>query len=289
MAVETRFGVGAGVLGLSIAFASLGAWATVIEPERLVVRPARISLPEWPAGWEGLRVAAISDIHAGSPHVGYAQLEHLVSTTNEQRPDLVVLLGDYVCRRTPQEGVEKPENLAATLSALRAPLGVVAVLGNHDWWLDGERMRRAFEGAGIRVLDNEALRLDRGGEPLWLVGVADALTRIPRVEYALRTVPPEDPVVLLTHNPDLFDHEVPDRVVLTLAGHTHGGQVRLPFIGSPIVPSAFGQRYVEGVVVEGRRTLFVTPGIGTSVLPIRLGVPPEVSLLTLGASGTESR
>ena len=99
MAVETRYSVGAGFLGLSIAFASLGAWATVIEPERLVVRPVRIPLSDWPAGWEGLRVAAIADIHAGSPHVGYAQLEHLVRTTNEERPDLVVLLGDYVCHR----------------------------------------------------------------------------------------------------------------------------------------------------------------------------------------------
>ncbi len=229
MAVETRFRVGTGVLGLSIALASLGAWATVIEPERLVVRPVRIPLPAWPKGWEGLRVAAIADIHAGSPHVGSAQLEHLVRTANEQRPDLVVLLGD--------------------------------------------------------VLDNEALRLDRAGQPLWLVGIADALTGNPRIDVALGKVPAGDPVVLLTHNPDLFDHEVPERVVLTLAGHTHGGQVRLPLIGAPIVPSAFGQRYAEGIVVEGKRTLFVTPGIGTSVLPIRLGVPPEISLLSLVADG----
>lgn len=289
MAVDARYRVGTGVLGLSIAFASLGAWATVIEPERLVVRPVTIPLAGWPARWEGLRVAAIADVHAGSPHVGYAQLEHLVRTANEHRPDLVVLLGDYVCRRTPQEGVEKPENVAAMLSRLRAPLGVVAVLGNHDQWLDGPRMRRAFEDAGMRVLDNEALRLDRAGQPLWLVGIADALTGNPRIDVALDKVPAGDPVVLLTHNPDLFDHEVPDRVALTLAGHTHGGQVRLPFIGAPVVPSAFGQRYAEGMVVEGKRTLFVTPGIGTSVLPIRLGVPPEISLLTLVAARAEPR
>jgi len=288
MTASARLGIGAGVLAVSVVFASLGAWATVVEPERLVVRPADVPLPRLPRAWDGLRIAAISDIHAGSPHVGYAQLEHLVSTTNEQRPDIVVLLGDYVCRRTPQEGVEKPENVASMLAGLHAPLGVVAVLGNHDWWLDGERMRRAFEDAGLRVLDNEALRLERGGSPLWLVGIADALTRIPRVDWALRSVPAGDAVVLLTHNPDLFDHDVPDRVMLTLAGHTHGGQVRLPFVGAPIVPSAFGQRYAEGLVVEGKRTLFVTPGIGTSVLPIRLGVPPEISLLTLTGRGAGS-
>jgi uncharacterized protein len=289
MAVGTRYWVGTGLLGVSIALASLGACATVIEPEQLVVRAVRIPLPEWPAAWEGLRVAAIADVHAGSPHVGYAQLEHLVRTANEQRPDLVVLLGDYVSHRTPQEGVEKPENVAAKLSELRAPLGVVAVLGNHDWWLDGPRMRRAFEDAGMRVLDNEALRLDRSGQPLWIVGIADLLTGNPRVDLALAKVPPGDPVVALTHNPDLFDHDVPDRVALTLAGHTHGGQVRLPLIGAPFVPSAFGQRYAQGVVVEGRRTLFVSPGIGTSVLPIRFGVPPEISLLTLVASGAALR
>jgi predicted MPP superfamily phosphohydrolase len=281
-------GIPRGVLWLSAALA-VAAWATVIEPERLVVRSATIPLPRWPGAWNGLRIAAVSDVHAGSPHVGYGKLARLTRLTNEQKPDLIVLLGDYVCgRRVQEEGIERPENVAASLSKLRAPLGVVAVLGNHEWWLDGERMRRALEGAGIRVLDNEALRLERDGQPLWLVGIADALTRIPRVQYALAPIPQGDPIVLMTHNPDLFDHEIPERVSLTLAGHTHGGQVWLPFLGAPVVPSAYGQRFVSGLVVERGHSLFVTPGIGTSLVPIRLGVPPEISLLTLVAVGSKA-
>ena len=276
MSVRTTLTSGAGLV-----LAALGAWATIIEPDELFVQPTTIALAEWPAAWRGLRVAAISDVHAGSFYVGYPKLEQLANLTNAAHPDLVVLLGDYVCHRRPREDVEKPDNLARSLARLRAPLGVVAVLGNHDHWMDGRRVRRAFEANGIRVLDNEVLRLDRGGQPLWLAGIADALTGNPRVGATLALVPKGQPVVALTHNPDLFDHEIPDRVLLTLAGHTHGGQVRLPIVGCLIVPSAYGQRYAQGTVVEGRRTLFVTPGVGTSIAPIRFGVPPEISLLTL--------
>jgi len=269
------------IAGGGLVLAALGAWATIIEPDELFVEPTTITLAEWPVAWRGLRVAAISDVHAGSFYVGYEKLEHLADLTNAAHPDLVVLLGDYVCHRRPHGDVEKPDNLARSLARLRAPLGVVAVLGNHDHWMDGRRVRRAFEENGIRVLDNEVLRLERGGQPLWLAGIADALTGNPRVGATLARVPKGQPVVALTHNPDLFDHEIPDRVLLTLAGHTHGGQVRLPIVGCLIVPSAYGQRYVQGTVVEGRRTLFVTPGVGTSIAPIRFGVPPEISLLTL--------
>jgi predicted MPP superfamily phosphohydrolase len=272
------------ILGLGLALAALGAWATVVEPDQLVVRPTTIPLGEWPAAWDGLRIAAIADVHAGSLYVGAEKLDRLSALTNAAHPDLVVLLGDYVSHRRPRAGVESPEAVARRLARLRAPLGVVAVLGNHDNWMDGPGFRRAFEAAGIRVLDNEVLRLERHGQPLWLAGIADALTGNPRVSETLARVPGGEPVVALTHNPDLFDHEIPDRVVLTLAGHTHGGQVRLPFVGCLVVPSAYGQRYVEGTVVEGRQVLFVTPGVGTSIIPVRFGVPPEISLLTLIAT-----
>ena len=156
----------------------------------------------------------------------------------------------------------------------------------------GERVRGALTAAGIRVLENEAVRVGRDGQELWVVGLADLWTRRPDPAGALRAVPDGAPVVVLTHSPDVFP-TIPARVALTLAGHTHGGQVVLPLIGPPIVPSDYGRRYAAGHVVEGGRHLFVTTGIGTSIVPIRLGVPPEIAVLTLvgsdGATASSGR
>jgi uncharacterized protein len=190
------------------------------------------------------------------------------------------LLGDYVIQGVVGGRFIPPEETARALSGLRARHGVVSVLGNHDGWFDGLRVRRAFVEAGLRPLENEAVRLTDGASILWIAGLADLWTGKPDVETALRHVPAGEPVLLLTHNPDVFP-TVPERISLTLAGHTHGGQVALPLLGTPIVPSAYGQRYASGLVEEDGRLLFVTPGIGTSIIPVRFRVPPEVSVLTL--------
>jgi uncharacterized protein len=181
----------------------------------------------------------------------------------------------------------EPERIAESLRGLRAPLGVYAVLGNHDWWFDGPRVTRAFEGVGIRVLENDAARVERNGRSLWLAGLADLWTRKPDVSRALTGVTDDGPVIVFTHNPDLFP-QVPPRAALTLAGHTHGGQVCLPLLGRPVVPSEFGQRYADGHVVEGGRHLFVSSGVGTSIIPVRFRVPPEVVILTLRGDGSSS-
>jgi predicted MPP superfamily phosphohydrolase len=173
------------------------------------------------------------------------------------------------------------------LSELRAPMGVISVLGNHDRAFDASRVLQALRTAGIEDLeDSSAVRAAPGG-PIWIAGVSDLWTSRHDVSRALRAIPDSAaPVLVITHNPDIFP-DIPGRVLLTLAGHTHGGQVRLPLLGAPIVPSVFGQRYAAGLVVEGGRHLFVSSGIGTSGLPIRLGVPPTIFLLTLApASGT---
>jgi predicted MPP superfamily phosphohydrolase len=172
--------------------------------------------------------------------------------------------------------------IAVEMGKLRAPLGTIAVLGNHDWWNDGERITRALRQAGLTVLENEARRIEYGGKSFWVAGVADMWTRKPDIAGSLAQVNSDDPVILITHNPDIFP-DVPPRVSLTLAGHTHGGQVNLPFIGRPIVPSNFGQRYASGHVVEDGRHLFVSDGIGTSIIPVRFRVPPEIVILTLRA------
>jgi len=271
------------VLIASLVAAGVLVWSVFVEPARLVVRPVTVRPSGWPAALDGLRIAVLSDIHAGAPHVGHEKLARIVKVVNDQRPDLVVLLGDFVIHGVLGGRFEAPEATIRALAGLRAPLGVVAVLGNHDWWYDGDRVRKALEEGGIPVLENETVRRERKGAALWLVGLADLWTRTPRITETLTSVPAGEPVILLTHSPDVFP-DVPPHVSLTLAGHTHGGQVRLPLFGAPIVPSRFGQRYAAGLVEEEGRLLFVTPGIGTSIIPVRFGVPPEISLLTLVAA-----
>jgi len=166
------------------------------------------------------------------------------------------------------------------LGALEAPLGVHAVLGNHDYWHDAAEVRGALEAAGIAVYDDASVPLSLEACQFWLTGIDDLWEGAPDIDAALAPVPPGAPTLAFTHNPDLFP-DVPDRVTLTIAGHTHGGQVRLPWLGRPIVPSRFGERFAAGHVVEAGRHLFVSTGLGTSILPVRFRVPPEVSVLTL--------
>ena len=233
---------------------------------------------------EGLE--AIADVHAGAPHMTLDALRGIVVTVNAAHPDLIVLLGDYVIHGIIGGRFIEPEPIATVLGRLSAPLGVLAVTGNHDWWYDGERVRQAFRGAGIPVLENEAAAVGAGGHTVWLVGLADAWTRPVDLDGPLSRVPAGAPVLVLTHNPDVFPM-VPGRVGLTVAGHTHGGQVRLPFLGRPVVPSRFGQRYAAGLVSEQGHSLFVTPGVGTSIVPVRFRVPPAVSLLTLRSAASD--
>ncbi|HKQ52845.1 MAG TPA: metallophosphoesterase [Pyrinomonadaceae bacterium] len=258
----------------------LAAWAFLVEPNRLVFREETILLPNWPAGFENLKVAVLSDLHVGSPYIDTDKLNYIVMRVNAAQPDLVVLLGDYVIQEVAFGKFVEPEVFVQSLKNLRARHGVYAVLGNHDWWYDGRRVRRALEGVGIRVLDDEVARVEQGGEAIWLAGLADAWTNQTNIKGTLAQITDESPVIALTHNPDLFPR-IPPRVVLTLAGHTHGGQVRLPLVGRLKVPSEFGQRYAAGHVVENGRHLFVTTGIGTSIIPVRFMVPPEVVFLTL--------
>lgn len=255
-------------------------WAFFIEPNRLIVRHETIHLERWPSGLSNLKIAVLSDIHAGSAFIDDRKLHLIVERTNQLQPDLVVILGDYITGNGRTSHRVEPEVFAPVLKDLRAPLGVYSVLGNHDWWYNGPRVRRALEANGIKVLENEAIRIDVRGNPLWLVGLADLWTRPQSIDETLVKVPEGEPLIALTHNPDIFP-QVPQRVPLLLAGHTHGGQVRLPLIGTVVQSSRFGDRYVAGHVVENGHHLFVTTGIGTSIVPVRFGVPPEIVLVTL--------
>ncbi|HEX5045771.1 MAG TPA: metallophosphoesterase [Gammaproteobacteria bacterium] len=269
---------------VAVVAAALALWSMWIEPASLRVATYRLGLPHWPAECSGVTVAAISDLHVGSPFNGVGKLERVVEALRTAHPDLVLLGGDYVIDNVLGGRFVSPEISAKKLAEIDAPLGVLAVLGNHDWWLGAGRVRAALEGSGIPVLEDSAVEVRRGPCAFWIAGVGDFREGRHDVAAALRQVPAGAPVVVLTHNPDVFP-DVPDRVSLTVAGHTHGGQVRIPFVGRPIVPSRYGERYAFGSVVEDGRHLFVTPGIGTSIVPIRFLVPPEISLLTLTPAG----
>jgi len=268
---------------LTIVVVAASLWGFVVEPASLQVREYEPRLEKLPAELVGLRVAVLADLHVGSPFNGLDKLREIVEQTNELQPDLVLLAGDYVIQGVRGGRFVAPEDFAPVLGRLQARLGVWAVLGNHDWWLDGPRIRAALEKSGVRVLENEAAVLE---EPtsLWLAGVSDYWEGEPDIDLALKHVPTGAVVIVLTHNPDVFP-EMPDRVALSIAGHTHGGQVRLPLLGRLIVPSRFGERYAAGHVVEEGRNFFVSTGLGTSIIPVRFGVAPEISVLTLRSQG----
>lgn len=288
-------------VGATCGVAAAGsAYALAIEPGfRLEVRHYRPALPVWPVGFR-LRIGVITDLHAGGPHILPHRIEGIVEAMAGLRPDIVVVLGDFnASHRFLTERVP-PARSAAILARLSPPLGVHAVLGNHDWWDDPAAFRardrrnrpeteRALLAAGIPVLENGAVRLFHGGRAFWLAGLGSmwafggGLGRwrgVDDLPAALAALADGAPAILLAHEPDIFPR-VPARIALTLSGHTHGGQVRLP--GIPLqVPSNYGERYAHGHIVEDGRHLIVSAGLGTSGLPVRFGVPPEIVLVELG-------
>lgn len=288
------------LLGSAAALIGSGAYAFGLEPAfRLRIRHYALVPPAWPVGF-GVTIAVLADIHVGEPYMPASRVEEIVEATNALGADLVVLLGDYVAGHrfmTRQVGMAE---IAPILARLRAPLGVFSILGNHDWWDDLTAQRehkgpiiaaRALRDVGIPVLENDVVRLKKGEQPFWVAGLGDQIAfvqapgRYKGVDDLPGTLAKVDdgaPVILLAHEPDIFP-QVPPRVALTLSGHTHGGQVRL-FGYSPLVPSKYGNRYAYGHVVEEGRHLVVSGGLGTSILPVRFGVPPEILLVELGPS-----
>ena len=255
-------------------------WAFLIEPNRLVVHRETITIAKWPRELDGLKIAVLSDIHAGGWLIDEEKLGLIVERTNQLQPELIVILGDYMVGESSTSQTMDPPVFASVLKDFRPTLGVYSVLGNHDWWWDGPRVRRGLEANSIKVLDDEVVEVKARGSSVWLAGLADLWTRPQRIEQTISRIPEGAPVIALTHNPDIFPR-LPQRVQLLLAGHTHGGQIRFPIIGMVVEPSRVGAHYARGHVFEDNHHLFVTTGIGTSILPLRFGVPPEIVLLTL--------
>jgi uncharacterized protein len=265
------------------ALAALARRALWAEPRTLVAAEHELRLPRWPPGLDGLRLALLSDLHAGGPQVDQQAVRRVVERVNATGPDLIAMLGDTIDPTVVGGTRVAPDAVGRELSALRAPLGTVAVLGNHDWANDGRGVLRALREAGLTVLENETATVETRGATLHVAGLADAMARRPDVHATLRDVPADAPVLVLSHNPDVFP-QIPPRVSLTVSGHTHGGQIDLPLLRARAIPSRFGDRYARGHVVEQGRHLFVTSGVGTSRWPVRLRRPPEIVVLVLRAA-----
>jgi predicted MPP superfamily phosphohydrolase len=290
------------------AFGALGVSTAaygVSEPlVRLAVTRYNLSPPQWPADFP-LKIAAIADIHACDPWMSLDHIAAIVDRTNALGADIIVLLGDYVAGHRRVTRFIPAGEWAAVLAGLKAPLGVHAILGNHDWWEDKTvqqnghgviAARRGLEAAGIPVYENDARRLSKDGRPFWLAGLGDQLAYSPMRHFrpmrkvgvddlgaTLAKVTDDAPLILMAHEPDIA-HRVPARVALQLSGHTHGGQVRL-FGWSPVSPS--GQRLSYGHI-RMKCDVVVSGGLGCSILPFRLGVPPEIVMVTLGGEGRQA-
>jgi predicted MPP superfamily phosphohydrolase len=270
------------LLGWAMLVAGFVVGYALLEARRdPVVRRAAVALSGWPAGARPVRVALLSDLHMRGLSMDGARLRRIVGQVNALHPDLVLIAGDFIQGRAADGAARQAPDLVAPLAALRAPLGVVAVPGNHDHWTGMPALRAALARAHVTLLENGAVA--RG--PLAVAGFDDQYTRhaaIGRTMAALAPLP--GAVVAFTHSPDLAP-DLPGSVTLLLAGHTHCGQVVLPFWGPVVSVTRYGNRYLCGLVREGSRTVIVTAGLGTSDAPFRLGAPPDLWLVTLGPEG----
>ncbi|HEY0404953.1 MAG TPA: metallophosphoesterase [Pyrinomonadaceae bacterium] len=252
---------------------SQAARAALAEPYRLSVERQTIRLQRLPRSLDGLRIVQLSDIHH-SPFTGSAQVRHAVETANSLAPDIIALTGDYVSHER-----EYAAPCAEMLGHLRARYGVYAVLGNHDHWTDAPLITDLFRAEGIRVLINEGMRFEQRGAAFWLAGVDDTMVGLEDLPLALSGARADELKLLLAHNPIILRRAARAGVDLVLSGHTHGGQVA--WRSERSASGRPRRRLLRGLGSRAATQIYVTRGLGTSVLPIRYGCPPEVSLLEL--------
>lgn len=267
--------------GFSCAFGTAAYSFLETELERVVRTP--LHLPNLPAAFAGTTIAFLSDLHH-SQVVPRAYLERVVARTNALQPDFILLGGDYVTagrKYRPLQGHRYIDPCFDILKNLRARTAIFGVTGNHDSWAGLDHIHAGMLRAGIFDLTNRGFWLEKNGARLRLGGVGDFATQHQNLPAALAEATTDDAVLLLTHNPDFAEYIRDPRVGHVLSGHTHGGQIVLPFLGAPLVPSGFGQKYRYGLVQAPHTKIYVTSGVGVLPFPFRLNCPPEIALLTL--------
>jgi predicted MPP superfamily phosphohydrolase len=267
---------GLGLVGGAGLGISYGFW----EAAHLRVTRQTVPVLNLPAAFVGKTIAVVADLHHG-PYVSLDFIRQAVQLTNSLEPDLIALVGDYAHNGTFTD-VELAPCLEA-LSALRAPLGVYAVPGNHDMQRGGQVYRDEIARTPLTDLTNRNRRLSLGSDHLWMAGVDELWWGHPNLTDALAGIPPKAPVILLSHNPDFAEDDPNPRIGLILSGHTHGGQMYCPGLGCSWLPSKYGTKYRKGLVQGPKSMVFVSRGIGEAGIPLRINVPPEICLLTLTA------
>ena len=270
-------------VGIALAAGSYGA---VFERQHVVVRYIDIPLARLPEALDGLTIAQLSDFHY-HPLFSAGVIRKALAFVHLLQPDIVALTGDFVTlsefRDEDPAAAQAVEPCAELLASLRPPLGVYAVLGNHDTFTDPSHVAAALSARGFKVLENQAIPIEKHGKRIWIAGVQDALGGFPDLDATLARVPRKEPVVLLAHEPDFADEAAQHLIDLQLSGHSHGGQVRLPFL-PPLALPRLGRKYPIGLRTLGRMKLYTNIGLGTIGVPMRIGATPEVTLFTLRTS-----
>lgn len=291
--MAANFKVSAYVIAAVVFGAVCLAYAYFIEPFRLVINQQQVSVEGWESEFNGFRAVLISDIHGGSRGGDIESIQRIVEAANAQHPDAIFLLGDYVSTESDRRSIKMPmPTVANILGGLRAKHGVYAVLGNHDGWFGMQIVAAELERVGITVLDGKVAAIENNGHVLRIIGLRDHMQIVDWESFSadakqmLAASEGTGNVIALEHSPDVLpgitgDLAISSDLKIMFAGHTHGGQLWLPALGYPAIPSSYGQKYAAGHVRDFGVDMFVTTGTGTSILPLRFLVPPEIAVITI--------